>query len=178
MGLSNGFESVKLSTDRAGKAEVSTPHRLHAIQSSRVGCFRNGISLYLKIDTGDLRTALPLETMGALAELGELRMAALSQFHPRGGQKDVDIYACLPFELEEHIHNACIVGAADQHPATATENCAREGLHQSLRLFPADGLHLHRPAGSYLFPHIAVVHTYPRNQPIGARQKFVYPKTH
>ena len=155
-----------------GKGAGANP--LQAIRNSGAGRLRSGIRLYLQIDTGDLSAAIWLETVRALAELRELRMSASPQLHSRRGQETVDIYTCIAFELEKYVHYAALVGTAKQQPATSAENCAREGLHQKLRLFRADGLHLHRPTGTCLLPHIAVVHGFPRNQTIGAGRRIVY----
>ncbi|MGA3009819.1 MAG: hypothetical protein ABSD72_06110 [Terracidiphilus sp.] len=67
--------------------------------------------------------------MCTLAELSELGVTVSPQLHSRRGQKAVNIYACIAFELKKHVYYAAIVGTAKQHPATATENRAREGLH-------------------------------------------------
>jgi hypothetical protein len=81
----------------------------------------------------------------ALAKLSKAQMAVWAQFKTGPDEDAVNIDACLALEFEEHVDHAGVVGAAAQHPASATVNGAGKTLHQARRFLNAYRLHLHRP---------------------------------
>lgn len=101
--------------------------------------------LNLKIDAGNLVSAVDWPKISALAKFGEADMPALAQFHACGNQHTVNIETTSPLEFEQQVHGAGVVACPAQHPSSAAQNRARNRPQQVSRLLHRYGAHLHRP---------------------------------
>jgi len=95
----------------------------------RVRKFRQGRRLNFKIYAYDLVWGTLSSEYGALAKLSELKVSRPAEFNPGSDEDAVDFQARSPLELEEQIDQPGIGGASAQHPPSASEDCAGNGLH-------------------------------------------------
>ena len=98
-----------------------------------------------EIDADDFSAAVFVMAAGALAELGEAQVGELAELEADGDEDGVHLDAALALEFEEHVDQAGVGGAAAEHPASAAQDGAGEGLDEASWLFHRGGPHLQGP---------------------------------
>jgi hypothetical protein len=91
---------------------------------------------------------------GARAELGKADVAGLAELDSGGNEDALDVYAVLPLEFEEHVHDAGICGAPAENPATAAEDGSSEGRDEARWLNLRYRLHLQSPWNVLRIEHV------------------------